>query len=150
MFTLCHCLDRNLLLRIRFALFTTPVSYANPGSVPDRYRYIKSKWLFLLLVKQNVSGKVFPPKKNYPVKCSHGIILHNKKRKYGNEMECKSLETMRGRVPWFLEFFIVKCLHRRKAGNLFKNGKTLAALARTEMNRLAYRFHPLGGTPGHS
>lgn len=46
MFTLCHCLDRNLLLRIRFALFTTPVSYANPGSVPDRHRYIKSKWLF--------------------------------------------------------------------------------------------------------
>ena len=103
-----------------------------------------------MAVFQNVSGKVFPPKKNYPVKCSHGIILHNKKRKYGNEMECKSLETMRGRVPWFLEFFIVKCLHRRKAGNLFENGKTLAALARTEMTRLAYRFHPPGGTPGHS
>ena len=65
-------------------------------------------------------------------------------------MECKSLETMRGRVPWFLEFFIVKCLHRRKAGNLFENGKTLAALARTEMTRLDYRFLPLGGTPGNS
>ena len=40
--------------------------------------------------------------------------------------------------------------HRRKAGNLFENGKTLAALARTEMTRLAYRVHPPGGTPGNS
>ena len=67
-------------------------------------------------------------------------------------MECKSLETIRGWLPWFLEFFIVNCLQRRKrkASNLFENGKSLAALARTEMTRLAYRFHPPGGTPGSS
>ena len=70
--------------------------------------------------------------------------------KYGIEMECRSLETIRGRLPYFLEFFIVESLHRRKAGNLFENGKTFAALARTEMTRLAYRVHPPGGTPGNS
>ena len=100
----------------------------NPGSVPDRHRYIKSKWLFLLLVKQNIPGKVFPPKKDYPVKCGHGIILHNKKMKYGIEMECRSLETIRGGFPSFLNSLSLNVCTDEKQAICLKMAKRLQHL----------------------
>ena len=96
------------------------------------------KSLFLLVIR---SSPVWFSRrsKNYPVNCRHGIILHNKKRKYWNEIECKSLTEDNESVAflWFLVFFVVKCLHIREAGNFLK---TVAnrLLGRTGLTRIAF------------